>query len=89
MARTTIKKGEWLIMAEYGTPEWYEEQIKENTREKTILVHALCDVSRQQFVDYSLIEDIAKRIADKSSSIKWQKQQLKDLLGKQKNKENE
>ena len=76
-------------MDEYGTPEWYEEQIKENTREKTILVHALCDVSRQQFVDYSLIEDIAKRIADKSSSIKWQKQQLKDLLGKQKNKENE
>ncbi len=76
-------------MAEYGTPEWYEEQIKENTREKTILVHALCDVSRQQFVDYSLMEDIAKRIADKSSSIKWQEQQLKDLLGKQENKEKE
>lgn len=76
-------------MAEYGAPEWYEEQIKENTKEKTILVHALCEVSRQQFVDYSLMEDIAKRIADKTSSIKWQEQQLKDLLGKQEIKENE
>ena len=76
-------------MAEYGTPEWYEEQIKENTKDKTILVHALCDVVRQQFIDYSLIEYIAKRIADKSSSIEWQEQQLKDLLGKQENKEKE
>ena len=76
-------------MAEYGTLEWYEEQIKENIREKTILVHALCDVVRQQVVDYSFIEDIAKRIADKSSSIKWQVQHLNDLLGKQENRENE
>ena len=76
-------------MGEYGTPEWYEEQIKEDTREKTILVHALCDVARQQVVDYSLVEDIAKKIASKSSSIKWQEQQLKDLLGEQENKENE
>ena len=76
-------------MAEYSKPEWYEEQIKENTKDKTILVHALCDVVRQQFIDYSLMEDIAKRIADKSSSIKWQEQQLKDLLGKQENKEKE
>ena len=76
-------------MAEYGTPEWYEEQIKENTREQKILVHALCDVSRQQFVNYSLIEDIAKRIADKSSSIKWQEEQLKYILDKQENKGDE
>ena len=72
-------------MAEYGTPEWYEEQIKENTKDKTILVHALCDVARQQFIDYSLMEDIAKRIADKLSSIKWQEQQLKYILDKQVN----
>ena len=72
-------------MAEYGTPEWYEEQIKENTKDKTILVHALCDVARQQFIDYSLMEDIAKRIADKSSSIEWQEQQLKYILDKQVN----
>lgn len=76
-------------MAEYGTPEWYEEQIKENEKQKTIFVHALCDVARQQFVNYSLVEDIAKRIVDTSSTIKWQEQQLKDLLGKQENKENE
>ena len=76
-------------MAEYGTPGWYEEQIKENTKEQTILVHALCDVARQQFVDYSLMEDIAKRIADKSSTIRWQNQQLQDLLSKQENRENE
>ena len=76
-------------MGEYGTPEWYEEQIKEDTREKTILVHALCDVARQQVVDYSLVEDIAKKIASKSLSIKWQEQHLKDLLGKQESKENE
>ena len=72
-------------MAEYGTPEWYEEQIKENTKDKTILVHALCDVVRQQLIDYSLIEYIAKRIADKSSSIEWQEQQLKYILDKQVN----
>ena len=76
-------------MDEYGTLEWYEAQIKEDTREKTILVHALCDVVRQQVVDYSLVEDIAERIASKSSSIKWQELHLKDLLGEQENKENE
>ena len=75
-------------MAEYGTPEWYEEQIKEDTKEQTILVHALCDVARQQFVDYSLMEDIAKRIADKSSTINWQREHLKALLEEQENKEN-
>lgn len=76
-------------MTEYGTSKWYEEQIKENTKEKTILVHALCDVAKQQVVDYSLMEDIAEKIADKSSTIRWQNQQLQDLLSKQENKENE
>ena len=73
-------------MAEYGTSKWYEEQIKENTKEKTILVHALCDVAKQQVVDYSLVEDIAEKIADKSSTIRWQNQQLQDLLSKQENR---
>ena len=76
-------------MAEYGTPEWYEEQIKENTKEKTILVHALCDVTRQQFVDYFLVGDIAKEITDVLVTIEWQERYLKDLLDKQENKENE
>ena len=76
-------------MAEYGTSKWYEEQIKENTKEKTILVHALCDVAKQQVVDYSLVEDIAEKIADKSSTIRWQEQQLKYSLAQQENKENE
>ena len=76
-------------MDEYGTPEWYEEQIRKDIREKAILVHALCDIARQQVVDYSLVEDIAKKIASKSSSIKWQEQRLNDLLGEQENKENE
>ena len=76
-------------MAEYGTSKWYEEQIKENTKEKTILVHALCDVAKQQVVDYSLMEDIAEKIANKSSTIRWQEQQLKYSLAQQENKENE
>lgn len=73
-------------MTEYGTSKWYEEQIKENTKEKTILVHALCDVAKQQVVDYSLMEVIAEKIADKSSTIRWQNQQLQDLLSKQENR---
>ena len=76
-------------MTEYGTSKWYEEQIKENTKEKTILVHALCDVAKQQVVDYSLVEDIAEKIANKSSTIRWQEQQLKYSLAQQENKENE
>lgn len=76
-------------MAEYRTPEWYKEQINESETQKKILVHALCDVSRQQFVDYLLMEDIAKRIADKSSTINWHREHLKDLLEEQENKENE
>ena len=68
-------------MAEYGTSKWYEEQIKENTKEKTILVHALCDVAKQQVVDYSLMEDIAEKIANKSSTIRWQEQQLNRSCG--------
>lgn len=75
-------------MAEYGTPEWYQEQIYENEKQKAILVHALCDIARQQDVDYFLVGDIAKRIADVLVTIKWQEQQLKDFLGKQENKEN-
>ncbi len=77
------------MMAEYGTLEWYKEQINENEKQKTILIHALCDVARQQFLDYFLVGDIAKKIADISVTIEWQKQQLKDLLDKQENKEGE
>lgn len=76
-------------MAEYGTPEWYKEQINENEKQKTILVHALCDVARQQFVDYFLVGDIAKKITDVLEIIEWQERCLKDLLDKQENKENE
>ena len=76
-------------MAEFGTPEWYKEQINENEKQKTILVHALCDVARQQFVDYFLVGDIAKKITDVLGTIEWQERCLKALLDKQENKENE
>ena len=72
-------------MVEYGTVEWYQEQIKESKKQKIILVHALCDVSRRQIIDYPFVEDIAKKIVNVISTIEWQEQQLKYILEKQVN----
>jgi hypothetical protein len=66
-------------MAEYGTIEYYKEEIKKNELEKEIYLNALENMSRRDFKDYSLLEIVAEKIAGASSNIKFYSRQLAEL----------
>ena len=70
-------------MAEYGSVEWYQEEIKELGTKKGILLNALENVARKDFSNFNLIEKIAEEIANTNSSLRWRKEDLEKLyLGK-------
>lgn len=66
-------------MAEYGTIEWYQEQVKELETKKEILLNALENVARKDFSNFNLIDKIAEEIASTNNSLKWKEEELKKL----------
>ena len=70
-------------MTEYGSIEWYQEEIKELGAKKEILLNALENVARKDFSNFNLIDKIAEEIANTNSSLRWRKEELeKRYLGK-------
>lgn len=70
-------------MTEYGSIEWYQEEIKELETKKEILLNALENVAIKDFSNFNLIDKIAEEIADTNSTLKWRKEDLeKRYLGK-------
>lgn len=74
-------------MAQYGTKEYFEEEIERNELDKTILLNALANIVERQPSNLGLIETVATKIADKVSSIKWTKVSLEEIYENE-NKEN-
>lgn len=74
-------------MTQYGTKEYYEEEIERNELDKTILLNALANIVERQPSNLGLIETVATKIADKVSSIKWTKVSLEEIYENE-NKEN-
>lgn len=66
-------------MAQYGTIEYYQEEIKKNEVDKEILLNALENMSRKEFKDYLLLESVAEKIASASSNIRFYSNQLAEL----------
>lgn len=66
-------------MAQYGTIEWYQEEIEELETKKEILLNALENVAKKEFSNFNLIDKIASKIADTNSSLKWKKEELGTL----------
>lgn len=63
-------------MAQYGTKEYFEEEIKNDELEKTILLNALVNIVERQPNNLELIESVANKISNKTSNIKWNKESL-------------
>lgn len=63
-------------MAQYGTKEYFEEEIKNEELEKTILLNALVNIVGRQPNNLELIESVANKIYNKTSNIKWNKESL-------------
>ena len=66
-------------MAEYGTIEYYQEQIKELETKKEILLNALENVARKDFSDFNLIDKIAEEISSTNKSLEWKRKDLEKL----------
>lgn len=66
-------------MAQYGTVEYYQEEIKELETKKEILLNALENVARKDFSNFNLIDKIAEEISSTNSSLKWKEEELKKL----------
>lgn len=66
-------------MAEYGTVEYYQEEVKELETKKEILLNALENVARKDFSNFNLIDKIAEEISSTNSSLKWKEEELKKL----------
>lgn len=66
-------------MAEYGTVEYYQEQVKELETKKEILLNALENVTRKDISNFNLIDKIAEEISGTNSNLKWEKEELEKL----------
>ena len=66
-------------MAEYGTIEYYQEQVKELETKKEILLNALENVARKDFFNFNLIDKIAEEISGTNNSLKWKEEEIKKL----------
>lgn len=74
-------------MAQYGAKEYFEEEVKQDEIDKTILLNALINVVERQPSNLELIETIASKISIKATSIKWNKERLEKFYENE-NKEN-
>lgn len=74
-------------MVQYGEKEYFEEEVKQDEIEKTILLNALINVVERQPSNLELIETIASKISSKATSIKWNKERLEKFYENE-NKEN-
>lgn len=83
-------------MAEYGTIEYFQEQLNKNLQEKAIYLNALKNIVREQtcgaITDTELFELIVDKIYSANTNIKWNKDRLKELylekIEKDKSEEN-
>ena len=66
-------------MAEYGTIEYYQEQIKELETKKEILLNALENVARKDFSNFNLIDKIVEEISSTNRSLEWKRKDLENL----------
>ena len=56
-------------MANYGTKEFYDENIRANEIDKKILFNALIFEARKENFDIKIINEICKRICSANGSI--------------------
>lgn len=66
-------------MAEYGTIEYYKEQVKDLETKKEIFLNALENVARKDFSNLNLIDKIAEEISCTNNNLKWKEEELEKL----------
>lgn len=66
-------------MVEYGTIEYRQEEVRELTTKKEILLNALENVIRKEIPNFNLIDKIVEEISSTNSSLKWERDELAKL----------
>lgn len=56
--------------------KYLQDNLERNIEDKAILCHALRDVARQEFTNFSLVENIAKRISQKQDLVNYYTEKL-------------
>lgn len=60
--------------------DYYYNEIQEKQTEKEILLQALQNIARSEFPNFILLDQIAEKLSAVNSSIKWNTQQLQELM---------
>ena len=69
-------------MADYGTTEYYLEEIDKEQIEKEILLNALENICKNNMKDLHLIDIVVGKISSINTTIKWDKDRLEELIRK-------
>lgn len=69
-------------MADYGTIEYYLEEIDKEQIEKEILLNALENICKNNMKDLHLIDIVVSKISSTNTTMKWDKDRLEELITK-------
>lgn len=75
-------------MAQYGTIEYYQEEIDNKEIEKQILLNALAFEARKDYPNFEIIDTIAVKLNDVNSTLRWVTKEIETLREKDKSEEN-
>lgn len=75
-------------MTQYGTIEYYQEEINNKEIEKQILLNALIFEARKDYPNFEIIDTIAVKLNDVNNSLRWASKEIIALNEKDKSEEN-
>ena len=66
-------------MAEYGSIEFYQEEMKRHLLEKTVCEHALKNIVRESVDNEEVFDLVVERLHSANRDIEWCKEKLAEI----------
>lgn len=67
-------------MAQYGTAEYWKEELSNEIMMKKVYLNALENVAKSEFPNVELIDFIAQKISKTNSNLEWYNKEYKNTL---------
>lgn len=67
-------------MAQYGTAEYWEEELSNEIKMKKVFLNALENTAKKEYPDVELIDFIAEQVSRTNSSLKYSNEQYNKAL---------
>lgn len=74
-------------MAQYGTIEYWKEELSNEIMMKKVYLNALENVAKSEFPNVELIDFIAQKISKTNSNLEWYNKEYEKLLQAENNQE--